>query len=390
MNYLPLLLIAILAIGCTPTTQHTRVKREQCRRDKTLFCSKSGAPVLEQMSQKELAASISQFGASFKNKGKVVFKDTRISEIDQCISVFQYYNCKTYCESDTMTKQEKIAIDLNIIKDCKGMIPANATAQKSALLKKLKPLSDKRRIWIRFKPEGLIVTPTLRKLIYLAFEEKATTAKYQIIDDAMKKKAYLQIKRQRGFAQNDPRFLPEFRKQLAANVMVEVDITPLGRFHLFSIRFTEMETAATLMTKTIKYNEQSDPDREVIYDDFQNLAGSLFKNLDPNYTAPPNAKPLLSVTMPPDGMIHIQKKEIASSTAINQKSPAKTAPTKITPVKITDPKTTAPIATTVKPKEEAKKKQEALPLFLTSGGMGEQNSGDKPEDKDDFNPPDDW
>jgi hypothetical protein len=151
------------------------------------------------------------------------------------------------------------------------------------------------RVLIEFVSNGVEVDKMLKRIIYLAFEEKATasTGKYVIIDDEVRQKAYDRILKEHDWQQNDPRFLPELQKQLAATAMVQITITELGKKFLLTNKFILLEKAVVLKTKNLKYEpihtygfgeEVGDVDgklkSEEIYDNFLKLAEEFLTSMD--------------------------------------------------------------------------------------------------------------
>jgi len=287
--------LLLFLVSCGGTNASIK-KQDRCQRDSTIICSKDNAPILEKMNENDVKAQIEMFGASYKNKEKVKYMKTNFSKMDQCVSVYQYYNCKAYCESDTITKAEKIKKDQEIVKECTNMIKKENSDQKE-LQKDISKKKIGNRIYIDFIGEdGAKINKKLQKIIYLAFEARATetTGKYVIIDDAIKQKAWDRIVKEHKWSQNDPRFLPELQKQLSANVMIQIKATPMGSKLLLTNKFILLEKAATLKTKNLTYtpslsggDDEFDigtPSKELkaekIYEAYSTLADEFFKSLE--------------------------------------------------------------------------------------------------------------
>ncbi len=288
------LFLLIFLVSCGGTNA-TIKKQDKCQRDSTIICSKDNAPVLEKMSESDIKANIKMFGAAYKNKDMVRYMKTDVSKLDQCISVYQYYNCKAYCESDTITKEEKVKKDQEIVKECTRMMKKEQSDTKE-LQKDISKKKLGNRIYINFvAEEGSKIDEKLKKIIYLAFKEKATetTGKYVIIDDAEKQKTWDRIIKERKWSQNDPRFLPELQKQLAANIMIKIIATPMGSKLLLTNEFFLLEKSVGLKTKNLIYTPTpavvddfdapaaSDKLKaDKIYEAYSKLAEDFFKSLD--------------------------------------------------------------------------------------------------------------
>jgi len=296
-----LLLAMFLFIFLASCGGNAVIKKEKtCKRDSSIICSKDNAPILEKMDSKSISANVKMFGASYKDNNMVKYMKTDVSEVDQCISVYQYYNCKAYCESDSITKAEKIKKDQEIVENCTATMNKNKLEQKEAAEEISKKFIGK-RIFIDFILEdGVELDKKLKKIIYLAFEEKATekVGKYVIIDDEIKKKVMDRIIHEKGWKQNDPRFLPELEKQLDANIMVQIVITKLGSKLILTNKYILIEEGITLRIKNLKYDpnisniaadkfEDFDSPKvtaelkeERIYDSFLKLAGEFLDSMD--------------------------------------------------------------------------------------------------------------
>lgn len=277
MLFLIVLLSVAFSFSCGSSSK--TVRKETCKRDEKVICSKEKAPLLEHLTEEEIGASISQFSSKYKQKEKLVFSQTKVSEIDQCISVYQFYNCKAYCESDTITKENKEFVDKQIVDECKGM----ATKGNNEIAINFNidgNINLNNRIIIDYTFENFDVYEGLTKVIQLAFEEKATANKFSIVDQDTKQKAMDKIKAEKNWTQNDPQYLPELGKQLAANIMVQIQITKLGESkYLLTNKFVGLERAVIISTKNLKYSPADDPKQEKIYDEFQKLADEFFATL---------------------------------------------------------------------------------------------------------------
>ncbi len=270
------LLSVLLSFSCSSSSK--TVRKETCQRDEKVICSKEKAPLLEHLTEEEIGAGISKFSSKYKQKEKLVFSQTKVSEIDQCISVYQFYNCKAYCESDSITKQDKEFIDKQIIDECKGMSTGKNEISINFNFNETTNLNN--RIIIDYTFENFDVYEGLTKVIQLAFEEKATANKFSIVDQDTKQKAFDKIKAEKNWTQNDPEFLPELGKQLAANIMIQIQITKLGETkYLLTNKFVGLEKAVIISTKNLKYSPSDDPKQEKIYDEFQKLADEFFATL---------------------------------------------------------------------------------------------------------------
>ncbi|MBN2694572.1 hypothetical protein JXR93_07905 [bacterium] len=273
-----LLFIAIFMFSCG-SSQKVVSKNEKCKRDTQVVCSKGNAPVLEHLTDDEINANVNlfskSFGGSYKGSELVKYQNTQFSEIDHCIATYQYYNCKAYCESSTISKEDKEKKDQEIIAQCSSIV----TEGKKNSGKPDVTLGTKNRILIHFESSGMEINEDLQKVIYLAFEEKATESgnDFVIIDNKTKEEAAKTILAAHDYDQNDQRFLPELQKQLAANLMVEIKVTPLGSQYLLTNKFVLLETAVIVKTKNVKYNPENDPKKELIYDEIGKLA-ELFLN----------------------------------------------------------------------------------------------------------------
>ncbi len=119
----------------------------------------------------------------------------------------------------------------------------------------------------------LPVTDNLDKIIKLAFEEIATQNNYSIVDDELRQKAINRIITEKNWKENDPKFLPELGKQLAAKEMVVIKITKKGENDfLFSNQLISLENGLVTETKTINYSNKNDKNNEILFLKTQKLA----------------------------------------------------------------------------------------------------------------------
>lgn len=132
---------------------------------------------------------------------------------------------------------------------------------------------EKNRIIIQISTE-LTLDENLKKAIILAFEEIATRNNYSIVDQETRKKAYEQINKDHEWEQNDPKFLLELKKQLAANKIVEIRISKQKNGDLLlTNRLISLDTAINLKTANNFYTpSKSDNNYMKLFEQVQLLA----------------------------------------------------------------------------------------------------------------------
>lgn len=146
-------------------------------------------------------------------------------------------------------------------------------AQGEALITTLLRKEAQQRIVIELQTD-LFLKKSMRRMVRLAFEEVATRHKYVVVDDRVKQIAFGRIQKDRQWKQNDPKFLQELGKQLAANEMVLVEITALDQQGVLLItnRFVNLKTGLVVKTENRKYDARNDQDYTELFDTVQILA----------------------------------------------------------------------------------------------------------------------
>jgi len=168
-------------------------------------------------------------------------------------------------------------------------------AKERALLEKENARKKKtKRILIWLDTGDFTINETLEELIYLAFEEEATAAKvkYTIISQDVRDAAIEAIKLEHGWKQNDPRFLPQLKKQLSANFFGQIKVVPMfskgdeneGKLFMLTNKFIRIETALIIVTSSLKYMPaQTKNEYNAIFNKFKQLAHKFFIVTDRKY-----------------------------------------------------------------------------------------------------------
>jgi len=171
-----------------------------------------------------------------------------------------------------------VLISLLII-SCGGSVKPISSHAKKSSQETNKPASktiqqNEKAIVIYVNANGFIIDSNFKKAIKLGFEEIATSNKYVIIDDEVKKKAFERIKKAHSWSQNDPRFLIEFGKQVSASKMVYIDIIKFSdENYKLSNRWISLKDGIVKNTKTFSFNYQFNEDtKEILFTEIQRLA----------------------------------------------------------------------------------------------------------------------
>lgn len=123
----------------------------------------------------------------------------------------------------------------------------------------------------------------LNRLIRNGVQEIATEKKFVIIDDDTKKKAYKRILKDRKWSQNDPAFLVETGKQMAADLLITVVVSEETRSGVLflTLRLADLKTGTVISTRNIPYDPRVQNYK--IYGQMQVAARKLFQEeqIDP-------------------------------------------------------------------------------------------------------------
>ena len=150
---------------------------------------------------------------------------------------------------------------------------------KEIFYKKLKKLAEflltekiENRIVITINSTEL-KDKSLEKIIRLAFEEVASENNYSIVDDEIKDKVFNRILKAHSYKQNDPEFLVELKKQLAAKYMIIIDITKENEFdYIFTNKLIDLKTALNMKTLNKRYSFKNDENYLRLFDTVEDLA----------------------------------------------------------------------------------------------------------------------